>query len=162
MELITCNIKFFTELNASQLYQIIRLRQDVFIIEQSCLYADVDNLDQQALHVTLVYEEDNELVAYCRVLPAGTVYPEVTIGRVVVSQTARNNGLATKLMKRVLEFIAHEMQAPAVKISAQAHLQTFYESLNFNVVSAPYDEDGIEHLEMLLTNDILKINAFND
>lgn len=162
MELITFKIKFFSELSALPLYQIVKLRQDVFIIEQACLYSDIDNLDQKALHATLISEEDDQLVAYCRVLPAGLSYPEVSIGRVVVAENARQKGFASKLMKRVLHFIQQEMQAPIVRISAQSHLQPFYETFNFKTVSAPYDEDGIEHVEMLLTNDVQTFNAFNN
>lgn len=157
MEFITWKIKFFSELSGLELYQIAKLRQDVFVLEQDCLYSDLDNLDQKALHATLISEENDQLIAYCRILPAGLVNKEVIIGRVVVSETSRYKGHATNIMKRVLEFINDEMQAPEVKISAQKHLQSFYEKLNFKAVSEPYDEDGIEHIAMLLTNEILYV-----
>jgi len=153
--MLSWEIKFFSELSALRLYQVLKLRQDVFVLEQQCLYADTDNLDQQALHFLLISEEDDDLVAYCRVLPAGTSYPEVAIGRVVVAPNARNKGFAKQLMQKAIHFIEDEMQAPAIKISAQSHLQHFYQSLGFIICSSPYDEDGIEHVEMTLINTLL-------
>ncbi|MBB1272348.1 GNAT family N-acetyltransferase [Psychromonas sp. SR45-3] len=150
--MLSWEIKFFSELSALRLYQVLKLRQDVFVLEQQCLYADTDNLDQQALHFLLMSEEDDDLVAYCRVLPADTSYPEVSIGRVVVAPNARNKGFAKQLMQKAIHFIEDEMQASAIKISAQSHLQNFYQSLGFIICSSPYDEDGIEHVEMTLIN----------
>jgi len=144
-------IKFFSELSAQRLYQILKLRQDVFVLEQSCLYPDLDNLDQKVIHVSLISEEDDDLVAYCRIIPADLVSPDVAIGRVVVAEGARSQGLAKKLMIKAIEFINEEMQAPAIKVSAQSHLQAFYQSLGFAITSEPYDEDGIEHIDMKLT-----------
>ncbi|MEL0628955.1 GNAT family N-acetyltransferase [Psychromonas aquatilis] len=141
-------IKFFSELSALRLYQILKLRQDVFVLEQTCLYPDLDNLDQQSVHLMLVDQEDDLVVGYCRILAAGVVYPEVAIGRVVVSELARKQGLARKLMLKAMDFIKQEMQVDAITISAQVHLQSFYQSLGFKPVSAPYDEDGIEHIKM--------------
>lgn len=148
--MFTWKMSFFSELTAFQLYQILTLRQDVFILEQTCLYADLDNLDQQALHLTLISEEDDQLLAYCRILPAGLVYPEVAIGRVVVAKSARKQGIAKQLMAKAITFVAEEMQQPVIKISAQIHLKALYESLGFVISSAPYDEDGIEHIAMTL------------
>jgi len=145
-------IKFFSELSALRLYQVLKLRQDVFVLEQTCLYPDLDNLDQKVIHVLLISEEDDDLVAYCRILPADLVSPDVAIGRVVVAEGSRNQGLAKKLMKKAIQFIDQEMQVPAIKISAQSHLQSFYQSLGFCVASEPFDEDGIEHIEMILHN----------
>lgn len=144
-------IKFFSELSAQRLYQILKLRQDVFVLEQTCLYPDLDNLDQKVIHVSLISEEDDDLVAYCRIIPADLVSPDVAIGRVVVAEGARSQGLAKKLMIKAIEFINEEMQAPAIKVSAQSHLQAFYQSLGFAITSEPYDEDGIEHIDMKLT-----------
>ena len=151
--MLSWEVKFFSELSALRLYQVLKLRQDVFVLEQQCLYADTDNLDQQSLHISLISEEDDDLVAYCRVLPAGVIYPEVAIGRVVVAPNARNKGLAKQLMQKAINFIEVEMQAPAIKISAQFQLRKFYQSFGFIVTSDPYDEDGIEHIEMTLIND---------
>jgi len=148
--MLSWEVKFFSELSALRLYQVLKLRQDVFALEQQCLYADMDNLDQQSLHILLISEENDDLVAYCRVLPAGVSYPEVAIGRVVVAPNARNKGLAKQLMQKAIHFIEVEMQAPAIKISAQFHLRQFYQSLGFIATSDPYDEDGIEHIDMAL------------
>jgi ElaA protein len=142
--------QLFSELSAARLYQILKLRQDVFVLEQACLYADLDELDQRSAHVSLINEEDDSLLAYCRILPAGVVYDDVAIGRVVVSEQARNKGLAKQLMKKTITFIETEMQAPAITLSAQSHLQDFYQALGFLVISEPYDEDGIEHISMRL------------
>ncbi|MDN2662063.1 GNAT family N-acetyltransferase [Psychromonas sp. 14N.309.X.WAT.B.A12] len=142
--------QLFSELSAQRLYQILKLRQDVFVLEQTCLYADLDELDQQSAHISLINEEDDSLLAYCRVLPAGVIYDDVAIGRVVVNQQARNKGIAKKLIEKTITFIETEMQASAITISAQSHLQRFYESLGFLVISEPYDEDGIEHITMRL------------
>ena len=144
-------IKFFSELSAQRLYQILKLRQDVFVLEQTCLYPDLDNLDQKVIHVSLISEEDDDLVAYCRIIPADLVSPDVAIGRVVVAEGARSQGVAKKLMIKAIEFINEEMQAPVIKVSAQSHLQAFYQSLGFAITSEPYDEDGIEHIDMKLT-----------
>lgn len=144
-------VKFFSELSAQRLYQILKLRQDVFVLEQTCLYPDLDNLDQKVIHVSLISEEDDDLVAYCRIIPADLVSPDVAIGRVVVAEGARSQGLAKKLMIKAIEFINEEMQAPVIKVSAQSHLQAFYQSLGFAITSEPYDEDGIEHIDMKLT-----------
>ena len=98
-------IKFFSELSAQRLYQILKLRQDVFVLEQTCLYPDLDNLDQKVIHVSLISEEDDDLVAYCRIIPADLVSPDVAIGRVVVAEGARSQGLAKKLIIKAIEFI---------------------------------------------------------
>lgn len=145
---------FFSELTALRLYQLLKLRQDVFVLEQTCLYADLDNFDQQSIHLLLIDEEEDQVIAYCRILPEGLICPEAAIGRVVVSKQTRNQGLAKKLMLKAIKFIEQEMQVPNIKISAQSHLQGFYRTLGFNVVSEPYDEDGIEHIDMILSIEI--------
>lgn len=151
--MLSWELKFFKELSAHRLYQVLKLRQDVFILEQQCLYADTDNLDLQAVHILLISEENDDLVAYCRIIPAGIIFQEVAVGRVAVSANARKSGLAKQLMHKAIDFIRDEMQAPAIKISAQSHLQNFYQSLGFIICSDPYDEDGIEHIDMKLIND---------
>ena len=147
--MFTWKVNFFAELSAFRLYQILKLRQDVFILEQTCLYPDLDNLDQKAIHLSLISEEDDELIAYCRILPAVQAESLTSIGRVLVSEKARKQGIATKLMTKAINFIREEMQEAEIKISAQLHLQVFYQSLGFLANSTPYDEDGIEHIEML-------------
>ena len=144
-------INFFSELSTLRLYQILKLRQDVFVLEQTCLYPDLDNLDQQSIHLLLIDEEDDLLFAYCRILPAGVVYPDVAIGRVVVAEQARKQGIARRLMLKAIEFVKQEMQVPAITISAQVHLQDFYQSVGFICISAPYDEDGIDHITMTMS-----------
>jgi ElaA protein len=149
--ILSWRIKFFAELTNFHLYQILKLRQDIFILEQNCLYADADNLDQKSLHAFFVSEEHDQVVAYCRILPAGLTSSDVAIGRVVVSDCFRRQGLATKMMKQTIAFIEQEMQPESVVVSAQSHLKYFYSALGFEEVSSPYDEDGIEHIDMRLT-----------
>lgn len=122
------------------------MRQDVFIIEQDCIYDDLDRLDMQASHLLLFEEE--ELAGYLRILPAGTKFNEVSIGRIVIPFQKRNSGtgklLVEKGMQIVLESGIHE-----IRIEAQQHLEGFYKNLGFQTKSAPYDVDGIPHIEML-------------
>jgi len=149
--MLTWKVKFFAELSGEDVYQILKLRQDVFIIEQACRYLDTDNLDQQCLHAFFVSEEHDRVIAYCRVLPEGLVSPHVAIGRVVVDPEFRRQGLAQKMMLQTIDFIKQEMHPDAIKVSAQSHLNHFYAGLGFNNISAPFEEDGIEHIDMLLT-----------
>ncbi|MDA7745736.1 GNAT family N-acetyltransferase [Psychromonas sp.] len=160
---LTLNVNFFAELSVSRLYEILKLRQDVFLLEQSCLYADLDDLDQKALHILLISEEDDNLLAYCRILPAGTKFSDVSIGRLAVSDNERKKGYAKQVMQKAIDFIAEEMQASKVKISAQYYLYSFYESFGFKAVSEPFDEDGIKHIEMELTNmDAISYNSHHE
>ena len=154
--MFTWKVNFFAELSAFQLYQILKLRQDVFILEQTCLYPDLDNLDQKAIHLSLISEENDELIAYCRILPATQAESFASIGRVLVSGKMRKKGVATQLMTKAINFIREEIHEVEIKISAQLHLQVFYQSLGFLVNSRPYDEDGIEHIEMLLIEPSIK------
>ena len=149
--MFTWKIKFFAELTGEEVYQILKLRQDVFIVEQACRYLDTDNLDQKCLHAFFVSEEHDQVIAYCRILPEGLVSPHVAIGRVVVSPEFRQQGFANNMMTKAIEFIKQEMNPKAIKVSAQSHLNAFYASLGFENISQPFDEDGIEHIDMLLT-----------
>lgn len=143
--------KAFNELDIYTLYKIIELRINVFILEQTCLYPELDNKDQKSLHL---YAEDahNAIKAYLRILPPGVSYDEVSIGRVVVSPTARRINLGKELMERALKQVELIYGKTNVRISAQAYLKDFYTSLGFSPVSDIYLEDDIPHLEMLLSN----------
>lgn len=137
----------FDQLNTSLLYQILKIRQEVFAIEQNSVYLDVDGKDLLALHVFSTHEDD--IVAYCRVLPPGLKYPEASIGRVLTTETVRGSGTGRALMDYALRHCTEHHPGHGVRISAQLYLEDFYSSFGFASCSAPYDEDGIPHIEML-------------
>ena len=142
-------IHAFDSLSVRQLYQVLQLRQDVFIFEQQCVYADIDDLDQCAQHVLGIASDTPALVAYCRILPPGVRFEEVAIGRVVTRHSMRRYGYGEQLMRHAMRHCERRFPGVSLRISAQQHLTAFYESLGFVVDSAPYDEDGIPHIEML-------------
>lgn len=139
-------IKRFDKLTPVQIYDIIKLRLEVFIGEQGCSYEDLDDRDKKAYHMFL-YDED-KVVAYCRILDAGAAYEEQSIGRVCVHKDYRNQGIAKQMMIRAIEFVKEEESEPVIKISAQSYIIPFYESVGFQIVSEPYFEEGIEHRKM--------------
>lgn len=147
--MLNWQIKTFSELSGLEVYQILKLRQDVFIIEQQCLYADADNIDQQAMHLLLIDEQSQQLGAYCRLLPAGLIYQEAAIGRVVIASSERNKGVAKLMLKKAIDYIQQDWERAGIKLSAQFHLVELYQDVGFSIASDPYDEDGIEHIEML-------------
>jgi ElaA protein len=139
----------FADLTTIQLYEILRLRAEVFVVEQDCVYQDLDDKDQQALHL-LGMTEDGRLAAYTRNVDKGVSYPDyASIGRVITAAFARGKGLGRPLMKEsIAALFAHFGQQP-IKIGAQAHLQEYYGSLGFVGVGEVYDEDGIPHRSMV-------------
>ena len=137
----------FDQLSTTRLYQILKIRQEVFSIEQNCVYLDADGKDMDALHVFATV--DDELIAYCRVLPPGLKYPEASIGRVLTSSAARGSGAGRALMEYALTVCTQLYPGRGVRISAQLYLEGFYSSFGFSSCSSPYDEDGIPHIEML-------------
>lgn len=143
--------KTFAALSTEELYRMMQLRQQVFVIEQNCVYLDADGCDRSALHLFAVRQ--GCVVAYCRLLPPGLKYQEASIGRVCTALAQRRSGLGRELMHRALTLAAAsyapESALIGIRISAQLYLQSFYSSLGFTAVSAPYDEDGIPHIEML-------------
>ena len=142
----------FGELTTDELYQVLRLRQQVFIVEQNCIYEDLDGLDQGAWHLIGWRAQKGGLRtidAYLRVLGPGVKYQESSIGRVIVSQSARGSGLGKALMNQALLMISKSLSNAPIRISAQHHLEKFYSEYGFERVSEPYDEDGILHIEML-------------
>ena len=139
----------FSELSLVQLYELLRLRQEVFVVEQFCPYLDADGKDQAAYHL-LAYTENRQLVAYTRLLPPGEVYPNyVAIGRVVASSTIRGQQLGYRLMEATMAAAKRRFPGYGCKLSAQSHLQTFYVRLGFRVAGPGYLEDGIPHLPMV-------------
>jgi ElaA protein len=140
--------KLYSELVIQELYALLKLRQDVFSLEQNCLYSDIDDLDQYCHHLMLVGKDG--LQAYLRCLPPQLHYKESVIGRVVVTPQARGKQLGRELMKRGIAFSFKRYPDANIRISAQLHLKDFYQSLNFEPVGDPYDEDGISHISMRL------------
>ena len=144
--------KSFSELSNDELYDILKLRSEIFVVEQDCVYNDLDGLDKQAIHQFL--KEKGEIVAYSRLLKPGTRFPEYSIGRVVIKASQRGTGLGIQMMEEAKKLILEEWKATSIKISAQRYLQRFYENLGFKVVSEEYLEDGIPHFGMLLKLEI--------
>ncbi|QUN06171.1 GNAT family N-acetyltransferase [Shewanella yunxiaonensis] len=142
----------FADLDTNTLYTVLKLRVDVFVVEQQCPYPELDDKDrhQGALH--LIGYDNGELVAYARLLPPGCSYDECSIGRVLVAPCARGRGLAHALMQQAIEACRQQWTQSAIRIGAQDYLRQFYAALGFQAVSAVYLEDGIPHLEMLLPN----------
>ncbi len=148
MTTFTCH--HFEALDPRELYTILRLRQEVFVVEQDCAYLDADAHDLEGWHV-LGREADGRVVAYARILPPGTTYPDhVSIGRVLTVSDRRGTGVARALMESTLGVVAEQFPRRAVKISAQSYLLDFYASFGFRRVGEPYLEDGIEHVAMVL------------
>lgn len=143
---INCRlITNFNDLHAIELYDILKLRQDVFIIEQQCIYSDIDDLDIYSEHL-LMYQ-GSVLAAYCRFVPAGKKLDELSIGRVVVSQRFRRKNIGKELMRTALRVLAQK-EVHIIKIEAQNYLRSFYESFGFTIIDGPYDIDGIPHILM--------------
>jgi ElaA protein len=144
--MVNWTIKKFDELTLDELYAILQLRNEVFIVEQNCVYNDTDGKDRSAWH--LMAKEDDELVAYTRILPPGVSYSDPAIGRVVTSSSKRRSGLGRELMKRSIESCERLCGKISITLSAQVYLQSFYESLGFIVVGEEYLDDGIPHIKM--------------
>lgn len=141
-------IKPFDELGIHELYGILKLRSEVFVVEQTCIYNDLDDLDQQAWH--LILKKDNRMAGTARILPGGTRFPQVSIGRVVVSPHFRRQNLGRLVMQEAMKFAFNHFGATEIKISAQLYLERFYEDLGFKRITEIYDEDGIPHIGMLV------------
>lgn len=142
----TCHT--FEQLSKEDLYLILMERVNVFVVEQTCPYPEIDHRDQEALH--LIAKENGTIVAYCRIFQNGIMYEEASIGRILVTQAGRKKGYGKLLLIKALEKLS-ELGETSVKIQAQAYLKSFYESFGFKAVSDVYDEDGIPHLDMVKT-----------
>lgn len=146
---ITWTCKIMNELTSSELYTILKLRSEVFVVEQNCVYLDIDGKDMDAYHLC-GWLNNELLVAYARLLAPGVSYTEASIGRVVTHPLHRQDGYGKKLMYKAIENTLTIFNTAAIKIGAQQYLLKFYSSLGFIVSSDPYIEDGIPHVEMLL------------
>lgn len=137
-------IKHFSELSAEELYEIYKLRVSVFVVEQQCPYQEVDDADRVAYHLWL--QEEGKIVAYARVLPQGTVFPEVSIGRVIAVK--RRCGLGSRIVAAALEAAQEKFGAEVVTIEAQTYAKSLYEKAGFCQTSVEFLEDGIPHIQM--------------
>ncbi|MFT4889066.1 MAG: ElaA protein [Pseudohongiellaceae bacterium] len=140
--------KAFSELTTIELYALLQLRSEVFVVEQNCVYQDVDGYDQIAQHL-LMYLGD-ELCAYSRLIPPGIKYESASLGRVVTRGSARGGGHGKALMKSAIAHCKRLWPQASLTISAQAYLEKFYQDIGFKVESEPYMEDDIPHIQMRL------------
>lgn len=136
--------KRFSELDTYELYEILKLRFDVFVLEQECLYPEIDNLDQEAIHVYI--KDGDEIVAYLRVLDRGIESEDVAIGRVIAKR--RRQGLGTLALKEGIEAAKEYFDADAIYLEAQTYAKEFYENLGFVQISDEFLLDGIAHIKM--------------
>lgn len=146
-ENLTWSIKPFHKLNSNELYDVLRLRTEVFVVEQQCVFQDMDNLDQGAIH--LQGRVGNSLAATARILAPGVAYDEPSIGRVVSSPLFRKKGIGISLMRTAIEETERLYGKRPIKIGAQLYLKRFYESFGFEQCSDTYMEDNIPHIKMI-------------
>ena len=139
-------VKIFYELSTNELYEILKLRADVFVIEQQCIYPDIDQKDRNSLHVFV--EDHDEIVAYLRVLEKGISFDEVGIGRVISKY--RRKGLGTIVLKAGIQAAKEMYHADKIIIEAQTYAKSFYELQGFAQCSEEFLEDGIPHIKMIL------------
>lgn len=144
---IIWNFKTFEELTTTELYEILQLRAEVFVVEQDCPYNDIDGKDMKCGHLWAVL--DDKVIAFTRIVPQGISYKEASIGRVATHKDYRHLKLGHQLMSHSLEIIENVYGTSSVRISAQSYLKNFYEKCGFQQVSEEYLEDDIPHIEML-------------
>ena len=144
-------ITAFADLSASDLYEAMRLRQRVFIVEQNCNYLDADGIDRVCVHLLgwRTNGSGRDLVAYARLVPANVKYPEPSIGRVITSPEQRGRGAGRELMRQAIDAVERAGWGSSIKIAAQLYLERFYEGFGFSRVGEPYLEDDIWHVDML-------------
>lgn len=139
-------IKRFNELSLPELHQVLQLRSEVFVVEQNCVYQDIDGKDSKAIHV-LGYADDNVAV-YCRLFAPGDYFEQASIGRVVISAGYRDRKWGHELMRTAIQAIADNYGTSRITISAQLYLKKFYGSHGFVQIGEEYLEDGIPHIRM--------------
>jgi len=140
-------IKSFSELTTNELYSILQLRSEVFVVEQDCVYQDIDFKDQQALHV--IGLKNDKVIAYARIFKPGDYFEKASIGRVVVFKKERINSYGHTILKASVKAIKDYYNETTIKISAQTYLKKFYQSHNFKQIGEAYLEDGIPHIAMI-------------
>ena len=142
------NLKQFDQLSSLEVYEILRFRNEVFIVEQKCPYQDIDDKDKYSYHL-FSKDEQGKICAYLRILDKGQTFDEISIGRVIIRKDKRGAGLAKQMMLKAIEFIESVLGEHKIRIGAQAHLRDFYRGVGFIPCSAVYLEDNIPHIEMV-------------
>ena len=140
-------IKKFNDLSTFELYEILQLRSEVFVVEQDCVYQDIDGNDQKALHIIGTIE--NKIIAYTRCFRPGDYFREASIGRVVVKESQRKFKRGNQIMNNSIKAIKDHYKTNTIKISAQCYLNKFYTNLQFKPIGEKYLEDGIPHIYMI-------------
>lgn len=141
-------LRTFNELSNDELYNILKLRNAIFIVDQQCVFADIDGRDQSYCYhffCTL----NGQIIAYARIFGPGQIYQEPCLSRVCTSLDQRGKGIGKELLKRALDEMSRLFPGQSIRIDAQLYLKAFYESFGFKIDSDPYIEDGIEHIRMI-------------
>lgn len=138
--------KKFNELTLEELYEILKLRSEVFVVEQKCIYNDIDGKDLTSSHIMI--KENGKIKAYLRASQQGVSYEDASLGRVLVSPDGRGKGYAKTIVTKGVEYILNNFNTTKITISAQEYLKNFYSEIGFKPISEVYDEDGIPHLDM--------------
>jgi len=150
------HIKKFNDLSLEELYNILRLRNEVFVVEQNCVYQDADGKDDKAIH--FFFKKKNEIIAYVRIFKPGEYFDMSSVGRVVVHPKYRGQNLGKTIMEKAILYIVNELKENKIKISAQTYLKKFYNELGFIEKGEEYLEDGIPHIKMIFTSENLEKN----
>ncbi len=147
---IRWKIAAFDKLTGIEVHDMLRLREDIFVVEQACAYHEIDGVDPDCYHI-MGFLPEGRMVATSRIAPAELIYPECSIGRVVVHSDCRKWGLGRDMMERTIRFCSEELKVSTIKIAAQKYLEDFYASLDFVTISDSYLWDGIPHVDMRLS-----------
>lgn len=145
--MLEISVKTFDELNIAELYHLLQLRSEIFVVEQDCVYQDLDGKDQEALHI--IGTKNNQIVAYTRIFKAGDYMDQASIGRVVVKDGERKYGYGLAIMKASIKAVKEKFNETSITLSAQTYLKRFYNSMGFQEVGEEYLEDGISHVMMV-------------
>ena len=138
----------YQDLGSDRLYEILKIRSEVFVVEQKCAYQDLDNKDEKALHV--IGEKNNKIIAYTRIFKKGDFFKNSSIGRVLVKKTYRNKDYGRKIMTSSIEKLKKDPKEETIELSAQKYLLKFYSEFGFEKVGEEYLEDNIPHIKMIL------------
>ncbi|GGM34136.1 acetyltransferase [Paraliobacillus quinghaiensis] len=139
--------KSFKNLTKTELYEIAKLRNEVFVVEQKCNYQDLDDFDQPSTHLFLL--NDDTIIAYIRLIPSGHFYKEASLGRVVVKKEYRGKGYGKELISRGMQIMTEEMNEKVIKIQGEAYLKEFYKTFGFKEITEEYIDYGLWHIDML-------------
>lgn len=140
-------LKKFEQLELEELYQILKNRVDIFVVEQDCAYPEIDGIDPKCYH--LFKKDQAEIVAYARLVPKGVLYDQPAIGRIIVNRTYRKHGYGRELIDQAIKVITEDWAESEIKLQGQTYLREFYQSFGFQEISETYLEDGIPHVDMI-------------